>query len=342
MVFGGLFTAIQSFKDRDTLPEHKPLCDLVLLVMEGWATQWGRDKAMKSLFNGNAIYHEIDEYIVPLFNLLSYMEAFGKQASAERIALLDVASGKGYLSLLISSLSVHISALRNIESITMVDKNKSMNLKHLDRIKEDGQAQHSPIPILFVQMDLHQRGIEQLVSGLTCTPVAIAIHPCKRLSSRCVELFNKLQIAALFLAPCCVPNPSKQPVKCGQQVIIPTVLHASKSPYDAWVEFLARAIDCECDKKEIVRIRERSLLVDGEVGEVWTKHVGNLCVVAIRTKAGQTAGSVRKSVGEAHQFQASAAIANAAASIGLGDASEMEAHAQGGERKKQRRGTRRK
>jgi hypothetical protein len=283
MVFGGLFTAIQSFKNRETLPAHKPLCDAVLQVMNAWAEKWGKDKAMKSLFNGNAIYHEMDEYIVPLFNLIAHLEAVEKKKPGVRIALLDIASGKGYLSLLISSLRLHFEALRIVDSITMVDKNKSMNLNHLERIREDGQGHLAPIPITFVQMDLHTKTIEQLIHGLACTPIAIAIHPCKRLSARCVDLFNRLPIAALFLAPCCVPNPSKQPVKCGRRTVVPTVLHASDSPYDAWVDFLASAIECECDKREIVRIRERNLHVEGEVGEVWTKHVGNLCVVAVRT-----------------------------------------------------------
>jgi len=280
MVFGGLYTAIKCFDERKTSPEHKFLCNLILQVMKDWATQFGNDPMMKSIFNANNIFREMDEYVVPLYHLIKYLES---DITGESISLLDVASGKGYMSLLLSSLSVKLNILQRIKSITMIDKNKNMNLNHLDHLKKEVHSQYAPIPIHFIQMDLHKNTFQQYVlNDLAFKPVIIAIHPCKRLSSRCVNLFNNLPIDALFLAPCCVPNPSKHAIKCGNQKVIPNYLHRCDSPYDAWVKFLAAAVETTNCCSKVVRIRERSLLVDGVKGEVWTKHVGNLCVVASR------------------------------------------------------------
>jgi hypothetical protein len=134
MVFGGLFTTIERWRSRETLPEHKNLCDAILDVMCKWADRWGKDPDMKSLFNGNAIYHEMDEYVVPLYHLIAVLKDLDERrrdADTEsppiKVALFDVASGKGYLSLLISSLqstSTYAGVLKGIQSIMMVDKNK--------------------------------------------------------------------------------------------------------------------------------------------------------------------------------------------------------------------------
>ena len=305
MVFGGLFNAMHSFSERKTLPLHQPLCASISQVLSDWATQFGQDKAMKSLFNGNNIYREMDEYVVPLFNLINYLQSLEisdpkTPLQTQHISLLDIASGKGYLSLLISSLAVHVPILRCITSITMIDKNIKMNLQHLEHVRQTENQKYVPIPIAFLPMNLHSTDMEQLLhnsnrhhhSNLETMVVVMAIHPCKRLSSRCIDIFNQQpRIAAMFLAPCCVPNPTKQPIQCGQSRVIPIDLHASASPYDAWVNFLESGIDCACDRREIVRIRERSLFVDGVQGEVWTKHIGNLCVVAVRDVAVESSGS---------------------------------------------------
>ena len=98
-----------------------------------------------------------------------------------------------------------------------------MNLKHLDRIKQPDEGYTAPlaaIPICFRQMDLHKKEIEATIGGVVMGErthvedfptssmvsdrdgsqgprifthaIIIAIHPCKRLAARCVELFNTL------------------------------------------------------------------------------------------------------------------------------------------------------
>ena len=159
--FIALQKAIDLFQQREiAVPEHGPLCEKITLVLRDvWAAHWGQDSAMKSLLNKNTLYHEIDEYVVPVFRLIKCLEESGL-VPGQKIALVDVASGKGILSLLISSLSLYYPVLRHIQSILMLDKNKTMNLSHLERIAQDGQAAFAPIPVSFEYEDLHQKGEE--------------------------------------------------------------------------------------------------------------------------------------------------------------------------------------
>ena len=60
------------------------------------------------------------------------------------MVLVEFGAGKGYLSLLVSSLAVHLPVFgRHLRSIIMIDKNKKTNWEHLDGIK--GQSQIAPV-----------------------------------------------------------------------------------------------------------------------------------------------------------------------------------------------------
>jgi hypothetical protein len=66
------------------------------------------------------------------------------------------------------------------------------------------------------------------------TPCLIGIHLCKNLSARCVDLFNDFpHVLALVLAPCCLPDPSLKPLRCGACTVVPTTeLYSFANPYD--------------------------------------------------------------------------------------------------------------
>jgi uncharacterized membrane protein YgcG len=280
--------------------------------MQDWAANWGNDPRMKSLLNRRwrEFYHEIDEYVVPLHYLMQCLESREALGLPEKnVVIVEFGAGKGYLSLLISSLAAHLPVFRrNIRSIVMIDKNKKTNWKHLSRIKEE-QDGIAPIPIDARIEDLHSSGINTLLSGLTderLEPIVIGIHLCKQLSSRFIQIYNLFpSIFALLLAPCCLPNPTPLPLTCGLCAVFSADLFAAKSPYACWTSFLLAAISSE--NKLIISIRERedfreatkttASVNDGGGGGVpgyggdagssgggqeWQKHVGNKCLFACR------------------------------------------------------------
>jgi hypothetical protein len=98
MVFTGLAKTIEVFRTREPSDErHKPLCAAIACVLDDWARHWGADPVMKSFLNRpwRKLYHEIDEYVVPLYCLIGCLEK--REHQRKDLVLVELGSGKGYL-----------------------------------------------------------------------------------------------------------------------------------------------------------------------------------------------------------------------------------------------------
>jgi hypothetical protein len=98
MVFAGLARTIEVFRGREASdPRHQPLCAAIACVLDDWAKHWGDDPAMKSFLNRpwRKLFHEIDEYVMPLYCLIGCLEK--RKHQRKDIVLIELGSGKGYM-----------------------------------------------------------------------------------------------------------------------------------------------------------------------------------------------------------------------------------------------------
>jgi len=166
--------------------------------------------------------------------------------------VIDVCAGKGFASLLLASSLGNVLGKASVGRIIMVDLasgHDAPRLEYLDAVRE--QSTSFSVPIEFEQLDVHTRGFEEFVRSLGMPVVLLGVHLCRRLSSRCIEVFNSCDgVRGLVLLPCCLPIKMSPAFSLNGVRIDPLQLHACRWPFSSWVDALMQGVDAT--KKRLV------------------------------------------------------------------------------------------
>lgn len=187
------------------------ICD----VLQNWSDLWCGQGKWNSFLNRKSFLHEVEEAIVPLYQILKFCES-----RTLHLTVIDLCCGKGFFSmLLLYLLEKYPHAKRVIRGLIMVEKQKDIRWDHIeaanfyvqnnycDSIVIDVWSGKNIHDYVFEKDIIHFKSIYTKYNNSSI--VLIGIHLCKRLSSRFVELVNLAgpsTIAQAILAPCCVPQ----------------------------------------------------------------------------------------------------------------------------------------
>ena len=222
-------------------PHYAVLLDNVINhILPFWNKKWRFCKEFASgILNKKRIIEELEESIPALhfvFKMMRDIVNNHKNSSNNpcSIPIVDLCSGKGILSILIISFIKLVPLYKRfsacIDCIYLIDRNWDIDYMEMEEMKqqknEDWRKKpKSPIKsahlsllskefgIEFVALrtNIHNDKIVQFLNGTEFAQkqskiIFVAIHLCRRLSVRAIELFNVSQnICCLLLAPCCLP-----------------------------------------------------------------------------------------------------------------------------------------
>ena len=260
------------------------------LQSRAWALLSGGDPAFRSLANvkSRTLKKEITEAVAAakaverLLWKVGSPEARRAAADGEGLAIVDVGAAKGWCSLFLAS---RFPAAR----ITMVDKDRGLNLEHLAALPN----------VSFTLLDVYRNDAAAVLRGLfgaAGVQVLLGIHLCGPLSIRAADLFKDElpDCTALVLAPCCLPKQRlpkapRQDREGFSPVNFAFGLGLCKAaqrlqvcPYQLWATSLLFYF-AEFPRKELVAdefvlsSRNRLILVLRGGGAAVPKHAGRKC-----------------------------------------------------------------
>lgn len=179
----------------------------------------------RRLFKHDRVLKEVIES-VPVIDAVEDWMKRRNSDGLEKITIIDLCSGKGYLSMLLSE----ILPPHCVEKCLLIDKawplchsipqSHHMSWEHIYGNIQDDNGPHYfntwPIPLVTCKKNLKQsRELKELQhrfsnpsTGQSQGPVLIlAVHLCGTLSIQAVKLFQNLPTAQmLLLKPCCLPD----------------------------------------------------------------------------------------------------------------------------------------
>lgn len=149
------------------------------------------------------------------FFILEEMIRFcGEYAGEEKVTIIDMCSGVGYLSMFLS----HLLPSHKVSRIVPID---ILFRCHLDTTSEEYDGQHlstqhlnnpiHPIEIRPRRADIKSgRELRQIahhcIANAPGPVIILGVHLCKSLSVHTVRLFNTTKALRLYLKPCCLPG----------------------------------------------------------------------------------------------------------------------------------------
>ena len=156
--------------------------------------QWGKEPEWKGFFENKRLAHEIEETVAPIFHLSQFPPLVSGHNGAEDFTLVDLCAGKGYMAVVTAALAERgvIPGISHIRRIVMVEKCTHAEIcwKHVQRFNK---AQGVKIEV-WAGENLHDQRLGQRLRHLPGKLLVVGIHLCRRLSSRCVELFNQVRV----------------------------------------------------------------------------------------------------------------------------------------------------
>ena len=198
-----------AIKDKDMSEVNQGLINKIIPILYKWGEKWAGRKEWQGLLNKSSLLHEIEESIVALSFLLEYLTKVECTPDFQQITVVDVACGKGVMSMLSSYVFQNDN---RVKEIIMLDK-ADINWNHIEMANQSAKSENRPFIECWSNCNLHE--IDEIVKRLeTQTPVAlVGIHLCKTLSPTCIGIVNSLtaeQCPFLVLAPCCLPRIATQ------------------------------------------------------------------------------------------------------------------------------------
>lgn len=193
-------------------------------AVTAWRSRYrGNPVIWKRMFTVDRVIKELVEAAPILDAVVSLVEE-GTYDGTNKCTILDLASGRGYLSMFLSE----ILPKDKVEKIILIDKawpmcNAKGSLPHQmswdhiygNRPTEAGGGTYFetwPISLRTSKQDLKQkctrRQLKKVIFDRATGPIMIlAVHLCGTLSLRAVEMFNDHPDRVQFLAlkPCCLP-----------------------------------------------------------------------------------------------------------------------------------------
>ena len=173
-----------------------------------WKRIFKKERVTKEVIEAVPIVHAVDQWI----------------SSHKNVTIIDLCSGKGYLSMLLSE---YLPPDR-VEKFLLIDKAwpmchstpgpHHMNWDHIyGNTTEINETYFTtwPIALHTSKQDLKQRGtFRHLQKRLENTPgpvLVLAVHLCGTLSIQAVQLFHQIpKVKTLVLKPCCLPGMAYQ------------------------------------------------------------------------------------------------------------------------------------
>lgn len=224
---------------------YAPLISLIQEVLLSWHARWSGQSKWQSFLNKSSLLHEVEESVVALHNLLSWLESFENSPSADnddegQIVVVDLCAGKGFFSMLLTYLHAKIvssngdcktdlnaqndkstssdpdddlfqclAPLRKIGKCIMIDRmnRRKCNWHHIDAANDDESTR---IQIeLWSGCNVHDEDFLPRLENVPGQLAIVGIHLCKTLSPRCLSIGNTFgckKVPFLCLAPCCLPR----------------------------------------------------------------------------------------------------------------------------------------
>eukprot|EP00979_Chaetoceros_neogracilis_P014320 scaffold4567_cov276-Chaetoceros_neogracile.AAC.3 len=199
-----------SSTDKDLSESTQGIINRIIPILYDWGEKWAGRNEWQGLLNKSSLLHEVEESIVALSFLLEFLERrVGHTPDLQQITVVDVACGKGVMSMISSYLFQNDD---RIKKIIMLDK-ADINWDHIEKANLSAEKENRPFIECWSSCNLHE--IDGIVKRLeTQTPVAlVGIHLCKTLSPTCIGIVNSLtakHCPFFVLAPCCLPRIATQ------------------------------------------------------------------------------------------------------------------------------------
>ncbi|CAJ1951128.1 unnamed protein product [Cylindrotheca closterium] len=174
-----------------------------------WNRIFKKDRVFKEAMESVPVIHAVDQWMM----------------SKENVTMIDLCSGKGYLSMILSD---YLDDPGRVKKCILVDKAwplchmtpkpHHISWEHIyGDVGKDSDSKFEyydswPIPLVTSKQDLKQsitlRQLQDRYSKSDQGPILIlAIHLCGTLSTQAIKLFHMLPKAkALILKPCCLPG----------------------------------------------------------------------------------------------------------------------------------------
>ncbi len=237
----------EQLEDAPARNNYQAVYEKSIDAMVNWRKRYrGNPRLWKRIFKKDRVLKELIESAPIIDIVMKYVESYSYEDEQKKITIMDLCSGKGYLSMFLSE----ILPKDKVEKMILIDKAWAMcNTKELrphhinwdhiygkvQTIKEDenmfqsrGQqvmidlgidrSDHDtyfttwPIPLHTSKQDLkqscNQRQMKKYFFDRIDGPIIIlAIHLCGTLSLKAVDMFNNHNNVHLFaLKPCCLPK----------------------------------------------------------------------------------------------------------------------------------------
>jgi hypothetical protein len=186
-------------------------------IMNWRARYRGNPQVWRRVFTRDRVLKEFLE-AVPIIDAVVRLMA---ETTEDNFTIVDLASGKGYLSMLLSELLPP----EKVSKFVLIDKawpmcNSVPNANHMswehiygNKTTEAGTYFETwPIPLHTSKQDLtkssnHRQLKKRLFDPAPGPVVILAVHLCGTLSLRAVDLFNEHENVRFFaLKPCCLPT----------------------------------------------------------------------------------------------------------------------------------------
>mmetsp|Transcript_27739 Transcript_27739/g.47128 ORF Transcript_27739/g.47128 Transcript_27739/m.47128 type:complete len:393 (-) Transcript_27739:35-1213(-) len=197
-----------------------------LTAIVNWRKRYrGNPQVWKRIFKKDRVVKELIESAPVIEFVKRAMD--NQDDDDEKFTIIDLCSGKGYLSMFLSE----ILPKEKVDKFILVDKawaiaNKKtttelkphhMNWDHIygTTVNTDGEESSYfttwPIPLYTSKQDLkdscNQRQMTKHFFNKIDGPVIIlAVHLCGTLSLKAIDMFNNNQVKLFALKPCCLPQ----------------------------------------------------------------------------------------------------------------------------------------
>jgi len=208
------------------LDEYPRIAQLAPKAVRAWRTRYrGNPQLWRRVFTVGRVIKELMEAAPILDTVLTILLLEQEEEDKQKYTIVDLASGKGYLSMFLSE----TLPPEKVEKIILVDKAwpmcgseplpHQMSWEHIYGNAtvtggDDGGISYFdtwPIPLHTSKQDLKAKGtrrrLKQVLFDKATKVMVLAVHLCGTLSLRAVEMFNDYPDKVTFLAlkPCCLP-----------------------------------------------------------------------------------------------------------------------------------------
>jgi hypothetical protein len=237
-IFGGwsddefqrfIFDALMDEASAPLLERYRHVFEKASHCIARWRQRYrGNPQLWKRIFKKERVVKEVIEAIPILDAVDHWMQ---DQQQDQKVTIVDLCSGKGYLSMMLSE---YLPKPSQVDKIILVDKAWArchaepsahhMNWDHIYGNRTDGSSYFAtwPIPLHTSKQNLKKSStLRQMKKRLSSqgggegegggedssTILVLAVHLCGTLSIQAVKLMHQIpEIKALLLKPCCLPG----------------------------------------------------------------------------------------------------------------------------------------